>query len=150
MSNLRETSLQAYYGEVLPNLGDKQRLVLSAIVRLQPCTDQQIGKILNIPINSVTPRRGELDKKGLIVEWGKRQQNGRQALTWVTMKWAVENGFTPDRLQKKKGGQQLYIGDDVAIDRYQELFEYMHDEHNVILLQTDMQDIVHICKKIKP
>jgi hypothetical protein len=31
---------------------------------------------------------------------------------------------------------------------YQELFEYMLDEHGVTLLESDMQEIVRICERI--
>ena len=32
---------------------------------------------------------------------------------------------------------------------YQPLFEYMYDQHGVILLQTDMQEIVRIVKEME-
>lgn len=35
-------------------------------------TDRQMAIFLNLPINSITPRRNELVKKGLVEEKGKR------------------------------------------------------------------------------
>lgn len=32
---------------------------------------------------------------------------------------------------------------------YQELFNHMHDEHNLILLESEMQEIINIVNKIQ-
>jgi len=71
---IQTTSLQAYNTQVLPKLGKKQSAVYR-IFRNVPrpdFTDKELGQILGWPINEITPRRGELKKKGLIVEAGER------------------------------------------------------------------------------
>jgi len=32
---------------------------------------------------------------------------------------------------------------------YQELFNHMHDEHDLILLESEMQEIIHIVNKMQ-
>jgi DNA-binding MarR family transcriptional regulator len=64
---MRETSLLAY-AEVLENLNERQIQVLKAIDKIEPCNNLMISKYLNLPINSITPRTNELNKKGLIKE----------------------------------------------------------------------------------
>jgi predicted ArsR family transcriptional regulator len=78
---IRDTSREAYNS--LDRLNEKQKAVLQIIRKHQPCTDQQIAAILQWPINRVTPRRGELEKKGVIVDAGKtKTSSGRQAHVW--------------------------------------------------------------------
>jgi hypothetical protein len=33
------------------------------------------------------------------------------------------------------------------MEAYEELFNHMAEEHNLILLQSEMQNIIHICQK---
>jgi DNA-binding MarR family transcriptional regulator len=61
------------FEEVLMTLGDRQKLVLSAIKKIQPCSNLEISKYLNLPINTVTPRCQELRKKGLVVFYKSAQ-----------------------------------------------------------------------------
>ena len=62
---IRNTSKTAY-SSIYSSLPDKRRIVFGAIVELQECTDYQISQFLQWAINTVTPRRGELEKQGLI------------------------------------------------------------------------------------
>ena len=41
-------------------------IVLTAIKKLQPCTDKQIAEFLQWPINRITPRRLELQTNGTV------------------------------------------------------------------------------------
>ena len=78
---IRDTSLEAY--ESLDKLNHKQKMVFDIIKNKQPCTDQQIAAYLGWPINRVTPRRGELEKGGVIVDAGKvMTASGRRAHCW--------------------------------------------------------------------
>lgn len=80
MSYRYSTSLPAYK-EALEGLGDKQKAVLEAVktlCRTKPfnrCNDRQIAAFLGWDINRVTPRRGELVEKGLLVDEGAFQSH---------------------------------------------------------------------------
>ena len=50
-----------------------RQMVFIAIRKLGPCNDRELSEHLQWPINRITPRRGELMKKGLIVFDGKRK-----------------------------------------------------------------------------
>ena len=90
----RDTSREAYEG--LTRLNYKQKRVFETIQQRQPCTDQQIAEALGWPINRVTPRRGELEKGGVIVSAGKvRTSSGRNAHSW--------------RLTKQQPGKQIAL-----------------------------------------
>lgn len=79
---MRQTSLLAY-AEAKKSLGNNQKIVLEAIQELAPCNDKQIAEHLGWPINSVTPRRGELFKKDRIVEaYIAKDFTGRSCTYW--------------------------------------------------------------------
>ena len=78
---VRATSLAAY-NLVKPTLGERQSAVLDALKSLVAATDLEIAKHLDWPINTVTPRRGELVELGLVHKRGEITQNGRAATTW--------------------------------------------------------------------
>ena len=82
-----ETSLQAWDG-IKDNLGFKQRAVYAKLKEIQPATDVMIAKALHWPINTVTPRRGELAQKFKMVGVafvGKNDQ-GRSAIFWKVVR----------------------------------------------------------------
>lgn len=80
---VHQNSLFAYHEQLGIGLGEKQLHVLNAIKCLGKCTDQQIADHLRWSINCVTPRRGELKDKGLIVEAGNiRNKFNRPVMTW--------------------------------------------------------------------
>lgn len=69
-----QTSIDSYKA-TLPHLNDKQDKLYS-LFQLYPknsFSDRELAKLLDWPINTVTPRRGELYTKGLIepskIEW---------------------------------------------------------------------------------
>ena len=62
---IQQQSLKAF--EVIKkDLSKRQAEVLSCIFRLGEASDKQISKYLGLPINSITPRRNELEKKNRI------------------------------------------------------------------------------------
>ena len=79
---IRQTSLQAYQ-HVRKAIGGRQQIVLSTILELGIATDKQLAKFLQWPINYVTPRRGELVKKGLVREMGTVEHDGRSVMVWM-------------------------------------------------------------------
>jgi DNA-binding MarR family transcriptional regulator len=80
-----ETSKPAYE-EAKQNINEKQARVLIAIKELEICTDADIAKHLNWPINRVTPRRGELVLLNLV----KRNKKGLDTATNRTVNfWEV-------------------------------------------------------------
>ena len=81
-----ETSLAAYL-QIQPKLGPLQQTVYTFIKHNPDLPDKEISEQTGIAINVVTPRRGELEAKGLIKCSGlKRQRNGYKAKTWRTAK----------------------------------------------------------------
>jgi DNA-binding MarR family transcriptional regulator len=80
---MRQTSLDAYFNEVKPKLSRTQLLVLEALEEIAPANDKQIAAYLNWPINSVTPRRGELlKKKQVTVAYVGKDTSGRSTTFW--------------------------------------------------------------------
>jgi hypothetical protein len=77
---MRDTSLEAY--QQLTHLNSKQQTVLKYIRYHPDSTDHDIAVGLAWAINTVTPRRGELEKYGLIASNGKVVQNRRKAYIW--------------------------------------------------------------------
>ena len=77
---MRDTSKLAF--NQLKHIGNKQQDVLIQIHIHPDSTDKQIAQYLNWPINCITNRRGELEKKGLVVSSGVVVQNGRKAHIW--------------------------------------------------------------------
>lgn len=66
-----------------PKLGEKQREVYEAMRMMnRQFTDHDLKEYMGWEINSITPRRGELLKKGLIRKAGSIIQNGRKATLW--------------------------------------------------------------------
>lgn len=61
-----QTSLLAYKQLTPGKLGMRQQQVYEAIYEYGPVTDKQIAEFTGLPINVVTPRRGELNFKNLI------------------------------------------------------------------------------------
>lgn len=87
---MQQTSLAAWEKTKL-KIGAAQRAVLHTLKRLNEltlrgATDQEVAKALGWSINRVTPRRGELYKKGLVRQGENRQcsvTKGQAAEWWV-------------------------------------------------------------------
>jgi len=79
----RDTSLLTWQ-EIQDTLPESRKRVYNAIKKLGVATDQQISGYLNRPINQITPRRGELEKGGLIVDHGiTLNEYGRKVHQWT-------------------------------------------------------------------
>ena len=64
---VRQTSLAAFYRISDEKLGRRQKEVYDAIKNAEgPICDHEIARILGRPINTLTARRNELVKKGLV------------------------------------------------------------------------------------
>ena len=62
---------------------DMRDRVLEAIKTAGPLCDEEIAKILLVDLNSVRPRRRELERRGAIEECGRRRtRSGRIAIGW--------------------------------------------------------------------
>ena len=72
---LQATSIRAYEDQVVPKLSEMQSAVYRVFkyIPRPDFTDQELNKLLDWGINRVTPRRGELAKKKLIIEAGERR-----------------------------------------------------------------------------
>jgi len=71
---VRDTSIHVYLNKVIPNMSRRQAQVYFAFKQSphETLTDGELQKILGWPINYITGRRGELEKKGVIVDAGRR------------------------------------------------------------------------------
>jgi DNA-binding MarR family transcriptional regulator len=79
--SVTETSREAYESVCI---NDRQAEVLAAVEKLGPCSDLEISIETGLPINSITPRRGELVEAGLLVRAGeKRGATGRRCYLWT-------------------------------------------------------------------
>ena len=78
---VRDTSLEAY-DDFRPRIGKLQSRVLTVLRGRRFC-NKQIAKSLNLPINVVTPRVCELRQKGLVIDAGKGQHDGRTVHFWT-------------------------------------------------------------------
>jgi hypothetical protein len=55
------------------NLGEMQQLVLDALYKIGPTTNEEIARHLGLPINHIVGRTFELRQFGLVVSDGKRK-----------------------------------------------------------------------------
>lgn len=79
------TSLSAYWNEIQPRLGERQREVFRIITAYGgDWTNSEIAAHSKKPINTITPRIFELRKLGLVEESQKRicKVTGRRVIAW--------------------------------------------------------------------
>ena len=81
--NVQETSLEAYES-IQPELGLMQQTVYDAIEQHEGISNLDISRILNIPINSVTPRVKELRDMNFVKFHNHKQDpiTKRRVMTW--------------------------------------------------------------------
>ena len=79
---VRDTSLAAYR-ELKNSLGARQHQVLRVLIK-KDCTNRELCKELDLPINSITGRVSELERKGLIEAKAKIKDpvTGRKVYKW--------------------------------------------------------------------
>ena len=63
---IRETS-RAAFSSIIGELPIRRAQVLNAINKLGKCTNQQIAAYMELEINFITPRVGELERSGLVI-----------------------------------------------------------------------------------
>ncbi len=81
MSGYQETSGMAF-DSIQDKISKKQKEVLRSL-EAGPKTNEEIAQWLGWPINTVTPRTGELVKKGLVIEHSRKiGKTGRWAIRW--------------------------------------------------------------------
>lgn len=80
---MQQTSLDAYNSLTEDKISERQRQVFEALQVIFPATNRQVSDYSGIPINVVTPRMGELRKKGLVEEaYVGFDVSNRPALYW--------------------------------------------------------------------
>ena len=87
---IQDTSIKSFK-EILESIGKSQQVVYDAIKTLACPTDMEIVKYLGFTDpNKVRPRRNELVKKGLIVQYEKREciVTHKTAIAWSAVKIA--------------------------------------------------------------
>jgi hypothetical protein len=93
--NIRQPSLSDYDPNIHPNsieawekirdsLPPRQQLIFNTIMQSKTAlTDKEIARLAHLPIESVTGRRGELEKKGVIECAGNTlNERGNKASLW--------------------------------------------------------------------
>lgn len=80
---IQETSLNAWI-EVQPTLTGRRLQVYDVLMSRGPLTNAEIGRLIHLPINCVTPRVNELRKKNLVRHFEVRQCSvtGHNAIAW--------------------------------------------------------------------
>lgn len=78
-----QTSIDSFYQEVERGLGLRQKMVRDALLA-GPANDRMIAALTGLPINVVTPRRGELVELGVVESDGVRAcpYSGRASTYW--------------------------------------------------------------------
>ena len=86
MNNVQQTSLFTFKSDVLPNIGETQRIVFEAIEKHpEGITDMELARELGWERTSINGRRNELANMCLVVELEQRpcKITGRKAIAWV-------------------------------------------------------------------
>ena len=85
INHIAQTSLLAY-NDIKIELGARQIQVLEAFktTNLGLC-DLELAEALKLPINSITPRRGELQTAGLVVWTGHKLNKWGRAVRQYTL-----------------------------------------------------------------
>lgn len=85
---VQQTSKDAFHGEVVPKLGDKQREVLDVLAKFEDMTNKELSDYIGHPINTVTPRILELRRKGMVTLSQIRpdKTTGVRAMAWKLRK----------------------------------------------------------------
>jgi transcription initiation factor IIE alpha subunit len=81
---IQYTSLEAYRVLTKEALGERQKLVFKALEMMGRASDKELSFALGWPINTITPRRGELEEMGLIECTGEQLDSNtqRHEMTW--------------------------------------------------------------------
>ena len=81
---VQPTSLEAYRLLTREMLGERQRLVFKALEVMGMASDKELAFALGWPINTITPRRGELEDMGLIDYAGEQfdVKTQRHEIVW--------------------------------------------------------------------
>jgi len=81
-----DTSLDTW-SKVQKELRPRQAQVLKSIINYPNHTNSELSKILHLPLQSVTPRTGELNDMGLIKRVERRAcaVTGGNSWTWVSV-----------------------------------------------------------------
>lgn len=105
---IQETSLAAYFNNVLPNIGDRQREILRVFTDnpAMNFTNLELSRELRRPINTVTPRVYELrgrDKRfvmeaPVLIESEKRlcRVGKRRSIAWQLNPYWRPGGYKID------------------------------------------------------
>ena len=81
--SMQQTSILAFHSLDPNKLNERQQQVLEALEEIQPATNRMIAQKSRIPINVVTPRIGELRKKGKVeADHTGIDATGRSAIYW--------------------------------------------------------------------
>ena len=84
---IQSTSLEAFYS-IIGELNYRQKQIFDAIDKYKSVSNLDISRLLQLPINSVTPRVLELRNKGLVVCDGYKidRITERRMKTWRCVK----------------------------------------------------------------
>lgn len=99
-TKIQSTTLIAYFGEILPDLGRRQAEVLEAFLKKENFTNAELAHFMGRPINTIVPRVFELRQKDLVEEEKIRicAVTGQKAKAWkIKTIRQVPSATTPDK-----------------------------------------------------
>lgn len=81
---MQDTSIESFM-DILPDLGSMQNMVYNVVKAYPGSSNLDISRIMQKPINSVTPRVKELRDKGLVVlsHYKTDRVTGRRMMCWM-------------------------------------------------------------------
>lgn len=82
---IQDTSRESFHN-IQPQIGQRQKEVLDAFYEHGPMTNTELSRVIELPINMVTPRTNELVKMGYVKLSHRRpcKITGRSAIVWTT------------------------------------------------------------------
>ena len=99
---MTDTSLLAYFNDVLPKLGEKQKIVLEEILKHKDITDKEITHNTGLELSCVNGRRNELVEKKLIVDVPQRRYSKIGRTKNKVIAWTYNKNYDLDSSHLKE------------------------------------------------
>ena len=92
---IQDTTVTTYYEKVKPSLGDRQKVIWTALNEREDWTNSELASHLDWPINTVTPRVKELREIDIVEPAGKRicRVTGLRVNAWRVRRIPIEPVF---------------------------------------------------------
>lgn len=85
---VQDTSIDAYHSFTADELEDRQLAVYKELLSGGPGSNNELAARLRWPINTITPRVGELREMGVVIEAGRQKSAcNRTETIWMAIRW---------------------------------------------------------------